>query len=104
MLELILLIAGVLCMLLSLLLMVRPYVPAAIASYIALCLLHWSYYISVTESTFISWGIATLLIMLPLGVGAAVCLTEYATNQKLVAIIEYAAEAHVHAWSWCADL
>ena len=37
--------------------------------------------------------IATLLIVLPLGVGAAVYLTEYATNQKLVGIIEYAAEA-----------
>ena len=37
--------------------------------------------------------IATLLIVLPLGVGAAVYLTEYATNQKLVGVIEYAAEA-----------
>ena len=37
--------------------------------------------------------IATLLIVLPLGVGAAVYLTEYATKQKLVGIIEYAAEA-----------
>ena len=37
--------------------------------------------------------IATLLLVLPLGVGAAVYLTEYATNKKLVAIIEYAAEA-----------
>ena len=37
--------------------------------------------------------IATLLIVIPLGVGAAVYLTEYATNQKLVSIIEYAAEA-----------
>ena len=37
--------------------------------------------------------IATLLIVLPLGVGSAVYLTEYATNQKLVGIIEYAAEA-----------
>ena len=37
--------------------------------------------------------IATLLIVLPLGVGAAVYLTEYATNKKLVAVIEYAAEA-----------
>ena len=36
--------------------------------------------------------IATLLIVIPLGVGAAVYLTEYATNQKLVSIIEYAAE------------
>ena len=37
--------------------------------------------------------IATLLVVLPLGVGAAVYLTEYATNQKLVGIIEYATEA-----------
>ena len=37
--------------------------------------------------------IATLVVVIPLGVGAAVYLTEYATNQKLVGIIEYAAEA-----------
>ena len=37
--------------------------------------------------------IATLLIVIPLGIGAAVYLTEYATNKKLVSIIEYAAEA-----------
>ena len=37
--------------------------------------------------------IATLLIVVPLGVGAAVYLTEYAANKKLVAVIEYAAEA-----------
>ena len=37
--------------------------------------------------------IATLFIVIPLGVGAAVYLTEYATNQKLVGIMEYAAEA-----------
>ncbi len=36
--------------------------------------------------------IATLFIVLPLGVGAAIYLTEYATNKKLVGIIEYAAE------------
>ena len=34
----------------------------------------------------------TLLIVLPLGVGAAVYLTEYAQNRKLVAIIEFATE------------
>ena len=34
----------------------------------------------------------TLLFVLPLGVGAAVYLTEYATNRKLVGVIEYAAE------------
>ena len=36
--------------------------------------------------------LATLVIVLPLGVGAAVYLTEYAKNKKLVAVIEYAAE------------
>ena len=36
--------------------------------------------------------LASLVIVLPLGVGAAVYLTEYATNKKLVDIIEYAAE------------
>ena len=34
----------------------------------------------------------TLCIALPLGVGAAVYLTEYATNHKLVSAIEFAAE------------
>ena len=37
--------------------------------------------------------IATLAVVIPLGVGAAVYLTEYASNQKVVGIIEYAAEA-----------
>ncbi len=36
--------------------------------------------------------VATLIIVLPLGVGAAVYLTEYAKNKKLVSVIEYAAE------------
>lgn len=36
--------------------------------------------------------LATLLIVLPLGVGAAVYLTEYASNKKVVSVIEYAAE------------
>ena len=36
--------------------------------------------------------LATLLIVLPLGVGAAIYLTEYASNKKVVGIIEYAAE------------
>ena len=34
----------------------------------------------------------SLLIVLPLGVGAAIYLSEYASNKKLLAIIEYAAE------------
>lgn len=37
--------------------------------------------------------LATLLLVIPLGVGAAVYLTEYAKNKRLVGIIEYAAEA-----------
>lgn len=36
--------------------------------------------------------LTTLLVVLPLGVCAAVYLTEYAANKKLVAVIEYAAE------------
>ena len=36
--------------------------------------------------------LATLLIVLPFGVGSAVYLTEYAKNKKLVGIIEYASE------------
>ena len=36
--------------------------------------------------------LATLVVVLPLGVGAAIYLTEYAKNKKLVTIIEYAAE------------
>lgn len=37
--------------------------------------------------------LASLVIVIPLGVGAAVYLTEYASNHRLVGIIEYAAEA-----------
>lgn len=36
--------------------------------------------------------IATLLLVIPLGVGSAIYLTEYARNKKLVGMIEYAAE------------
>lgn len=36
--------------------------------------------------------LATLIIVLPLGVSAAIYLTEYAKNKKIVSIIEYAAE------------
>lgn len=36
--------------------------------------------------------IGSLLIVLPLGVGAAIYLTEYANNRRLVVLIEYASE------------
>ena len=45
--------------------------------------------------------LASLLIVLPLGVGAAVYLTEYAQNKKLVAAIEYAAETRSGIRSVC---
>lgn len=37
--------------------------------------------------------LATLIVVLPLGAGAAVYLTEYAKNKRVVGVIEYAAEA-----------
>ncbi|MGI6510379.1 MAG: phosphate ABC transporter permease PstA [Erysipelotrichaceae bacterium] len=36
--------------------------------------------------------VATLIVVLPLGVGAAIYLNEYAQNKKVVELIEYAAE------------
>jgi phosphate transport system permease protein len=36
--------------------------------------------------------IATLIIVLPIGVGAAIYLTEYASNKRIVGVIEYASE------------
>ncbi len=36
--------------------------------------------------------IATLIIVIPLGVGAAIYLTEYAQNKRIVSAIEYASE------------
>ena len=36
--------------------------------------------------------LATLIVVLPLGVGSAIYLTEYATNHKLVSAIEFATE------------
>lgn len=36
--------------------------------------------------------LATLIFVIPLGVGAAIYLTEYAKNKRVVAMIEYAAE------------
>ena len=36
--------------------------------------------------------VVTLIVVIPLGVGAAVYLTEYARNKRIVAVIEFAAE------------
>lgn len=42
--------------------------------------------------TTVCTALTTLLVVLPLGVCAAVYLTEYAANKRVVAVIEYAAE------------
>lgn len=36
--------------------------------------------------------VVTLIIVLPIGVGAAIYLTEYASNKRIVGVIEYASE------------
>ena len=45
--------------------------------------------------------LATLVFVLPLGVGAAIYLTEYAKNKRIVAIIEYAFGHTVHHLRTC---
>jgi len=60
-LQIILLIAGIACLAAALALVLRPRWVAAVPAYAGLWLMHWSYYIAVPMSTFIFWGIATLL-------------------------------------------
>lgn len=57
----ILLIAGVLCLVLAVLLVLRPRWVAAVPAFVGLLLMHWSYYIDVPTMTFVFWGIATLI-------------------------------------------
>jgi len=59
--QYILLVAGAICLLAALLLVLRPRWVAAVPAYIGLLLMHWSYYIYVPVTTFVFWGIATLL-------------------------------------------
>ena len=61
--EIFFLILGVLSLVAGVVLMFRPVIPAAIASYAAMWLFHLSYRITVTERTFIFWGAATFLLM-----------------------------------------
>ena len=60
-LQTILLIAGVACLVVALLLVLRPRWVAAVPAFAGLALLHWSYTIDVKTMTFIFWGIATLI-------------------------------------------
>ena len=56
-----LLIAGALCLIAALVLVLRPRWVAAVPAFIGLLLMHWSYYIAVPMVTFIFWGVATLI-------------------------------------------
>jgi len=57
----ILLIAGILCLIAAVGLVLWPRWIAAVPAYVGLLLLHWSYYIAVPTLTFAFWGIATLI-------------------------------------------
>ena len=60
-LQIILLIAGIACLVAAIAMVLWPRWAAAVPAYAGLWLLHWSYYISVPMKTFIFWGIATLI-------------------------------------------
>ena len=60
-LHIILLIAGIACLVAAMALVLWPRWVAAVPAYAGLWLLHWSYYISVPTMTFVFWGIATLI-------------------------------------------
>lgn len=60
--EIILLSFGIISLLGAIAALVRPYFPAAIPAFLGLCLLHWSRFIALPDSTFYFWGIATMLL------------------------------------------
>ena len=59
--QTILLIAGILCLVAAVVLVLWPRWVAAVQAYAVLWLLHLSYYIAVPMMTFAFWGIATLI-------------------------------------------
>lgn len=61
-LQYILLTLGIACLAGALALVLRPRFVACVPAYAALVLLHMSYYIAVPVSTFLFWGVATLLV------------------------------------------
>ena len=56
-----LLIAGILCLIAAIALVLWPRWVAAVPAFLGLLLMHWSYTIAVPNKTFIFWGIATLI-------------------------------------------
>lgn len=59
--QTILLIAGALCLVMALILVLWPRWVAAVPAYAGLVLMHLSYYIAVPWLTFVFWGIATVI-------------------------------------------
>ncbi|MBQ6167093.1 MAG: hypothetical protein IJK41_06685 [Muribaculaceae bacterium] len=62
-LNIILLIAGIICLVAALAFVLWPRWVAAAPAYIGMALLHLSYYIDVKPMTFAFWGIATLIVV-----------------------------------------
>jgi len=56
-----LLIAGVLCLIAAVALVLWPRWVAAVPAFLGLLLMHWSYTIDVKTMTFVFWGVATLI-------------------------------------------
>lgn len=61
--QTILLVAGAICLIAALLLVLWPRWVAAVPAFVGLLLMHLSYYIAVPTMTFVFWGTATLLTM-----------------------------------------
>jgi len=59
--QTILLVAGLICLIAALVLVLRPRWVAAVPAFIGLLMLHLSYYIAVPTMTFAFWGLATLI-------------------------------------------
>lgn len=57
----ILLVAGIICLVIALALVLMPRWVAAVPAFAGLLLMHYSYYIDVKTMTFFFWGIATLI-------------------------------------------
>lgn len=56
-----LLIAGILCLVAAIVLVLWPRWVAAVPAFLGLLLMHWSYTIDVKTMTFVFWGVATLI-------------------------------------------
>ncbi len=61
--SILLLFLGVLFIVAAVLLVIKPWWVAAVPAYVGLCFLHWSKLASFPLSTFIFYGIATLMVM-----------------------------------------